>query len=83
MGIWDISAVLEISIGKALTVLTSSIYEIEPKHSHYDCLEIDEFWTYYGGKSKKYGLYLCISPGKRGDCGVYLGEPDTTAGNKL
>jgi hypothetical protein len=59
MGIRDISAVMEISIDKVLNVLTSSTYEIKPKRSHYDCLEIDEFWTYLGEKrSTKYNLSM-------------------------
>jgi IS1 family transposase len=56
IGIRDISAVLRISISKVLKVLKSSKRKIIPKLSHYDCLEIDEFWTYVGEKKKKMRL---------------------------
>jgi hypothetical protein len=50
MGIRDISVILKISVTKVLKTLKSTAYEIQPKCSHYDCLEIDEFWTYVGKK---------------------------------
>jgi IS1 family transposase len=48
--------VLKISITKVLNVLKSSTYKIKPKRAHYDCLEIDEFWTYVGEKKHKVWL---------------------------
>jgi hypothetical protein len=56
MGIRDISVMLHISITKVLKVLKSAHYKIKPKVSHYDCLEIDEFWTYVGKKENKVWL---------------------------
>jgi IS1 family transposase len=56
IGIRDISAVLRISITKVLKVLKSTNYSINPKLSHYDCLEVDEFWTYAGKKKNKVWL---------------------------
>jgi hypothetical protein len=56
IGIRDISAVLKISITTVLKVLKSGTYRIQPKKSHYDCLEIDEFWTYVGNKKNKVWL---------------------------
>jgi hypothetical protein len=50
VGIGDIGVILEISIGK---VFKSATYQIKPKQRHYDCLEIDEFWTYVGRKKNK------------------------------
>ncbi|MDR2793824.1 MAG: hypothetical protein LBB61_09205 [Treponema sp.] len=50
IGIRDIGTVLKISITKVLKVLKSTKYQIKPKQTHYDCLEIDEFWTYVGKK---------------------------------
>jgi hypothetical protein len=58
MDIRDISTVLKISITKVLKVLKSTVYTIKPKKTHYDCLEIDEFWTYVGKKRTKYGLFM-------------------------
>jgi IS1 family transposase len=56
IGIGDISVVLNISITKVLKVLKTSKYTIKPKKTHYDCLEIDEFWTYVGKKANKLWL---------------------------
>jgi hypothetical protein len=56
IGVRDISALLRISITKVLKTLTSSKYSIQPWQNHYDCLEIDEFWTYVGKKKNKVWL---------------------------
>ncbi|MHB9294241.1 putative IS1 family transposase ISPa14 [Hollandina sp. SP2] len=56
IGIGDISTVLQISITKGLNVLKSGKYQIKPKKSQYDCLEIDEFWTYEREKKNKVWL---------------------------
>ena len=34
------------SIGKVLRTLSESIYQIHPKQSHYESLEVDEFLTF-------------------------------------
>jgi IS1 family transposase len=36
--------------------LVNSHYEITPRKSYYEALEVDEFWTYVGNKGKKYWL---------------------------
>jgi IS1 family transposase/transposase-like protein len=56
VGVRDISAILKISITKGLKTLISSKYQIKPAKKHYDCLEIDEFWTYVGCKTNKIWL---------------------------
>jgi hypothetical protein len=56
IGIRDIRAVLKISITTVLKVLKSIKYRIKPKQSHYDRLEVDEFWTYAGKKKDKVWL---------------------------
>jgi IS1 family transposase len=56
IGIRDIGAVLQISITKVLKVLKSTEYQIKPKQTHYDRLEIDEFRTYVGEKKNKVWL---------------------------
>lgn len=53
IGIRDISEIENISIGKVLSVLVKSNKNIIPKHSCYDELEVDEFWTYVGKKKNK------------------------------
>ncbi|KAA6336032.1 hypothetical protein EZS27_015786 [termite gut metagenome] len=56
IGIRDISAIQEVSIRKVLSVPVNSHYAITPRKSYYERLEVDEFWTYVGNKSKKYRL---------------------------
>ncbi|KAA6324504.1 hypothetical protein EZS27_026173 [termite gut metagenome] len=56
IGIRDISEIQEVSVRKVLSVLVNSHYEITPRKSYYDTLEVDEFWTYVGNKGKKYWL---------------------------
>jgi hypothetical protein len=56
IGIRDIGIVLQISITKVLKILKTTEYRIKPKQSRYDCLEIDEFWTYVGKKKNKVRL---------------------------
>jgi hypothetical protein len=56
VGIRDIGIILQVSITTVLKVLKSAKYQIKPKQSHYDCLEIDEFWTYVGKKKNKVWL---------------------------
>jgi hypothetical protein len=59
IGIRDISVVLRISMTKVLNVLKSAKYKIKPLFSHYDCLEIDEFWTDMGkNKNKIWRIYV-------------------------
>ena len=49
-GIRDIAEVERISIGKVLRTLSESTYQIQPKQSYYECIEVDEFWTFVGNK---------------------------------
>lgn len=53
IGIRDISVIENVSVGKVLSVLVKSNKNIIPKHSYYDELEVDEFWTYVGRKKNK------------------------------
>ncbi|AVI39306.1 putative transposase (plasmid) [Acinetobacter baumannii] len=57
-GIRDIAEVERISIGKVLRTLTESTYEIQPQQSHYESLEVDEFWNFVGNKRINNGLFL-------------------------
>ncbi|MDR3115340.1 MAG: IS1 family transposase, partial [Treponema sp.] len=56
MGIRDLRVVLKISITKVLKTHKSTTYEIKPVFSHYNCLEIDELWTYVGKKKNNVRL---------------------------
>ena len=55
-GIRDIAEVERISIGKVLRTLTESTYEIQHQQSHYESLEVDEFWNFVGNKKNKQWL---------------------------
>jgi IS1 family transposase len=55
-GIRDIADIEEISINKVLSILANSHDVITPKKDYYDCLEVDELWTYVGSKTKKVWL---------------------------
>jgi hypothetical protein len=60
IGIRAIAEIENISIRKVLSVLVRSRHMIRPKQPYYDCLEVDEFWTYVGKKSRKIWLiYAC------------------------
>ena len=56
VGIRDIAEIESISIRKVLSVLVKSTHSIKPKQSHYDALEVDEFWTYVREKKNKVWL---------------------------
>ena len=56
MGVRDIADVEQISTGKVLHSLLKLKLSPQPKHSHYDELEVDEFWGYVGEKSNKVWL---------------------------
>lgn len=55
-GVRDIAAIFLISIGKVLSLLARAKVSPSPKRSHYDELEVDEFWTYVGDKQRKVWL---------------------------
>lgn len=57
-GVRDIVDIESISIGKVLFVISELDIKFSPKQQHYNCLEIDEFWTYVGEKgNKKWLIY--------------------------
>jgi IS1 family transposase len=83
IGIPDISTMLKISITKVLKVHKSGNYAIRPKQNHYDCLEIDEFWTYVGKKKNKVGLIYAYH-WESGEIVAYVwGNRDIKAAEKL
>ena len=47
-GVRDIAEVERISIGKVLRTLSQSEYQLHAQQSYYECLEVDEFWTFVG-----------------------------------
>ena len=73
IGVRDISVILKVSIGKVLKTLKSTNYRIKPAKTHYDRLEIDEFWTYAGRKTNKFWLIYAYHRGT-GESGVCMGQ---------
>ena len=55
-GIRDIAAIFLISIGKVLSILVNSHYDLKPKKAHYTRLEIDELWTFVSSKKQRQWL---------------------------
>jgi insertion element IS1 protein InsB len=83
VGIRDISVALKISVKKVLKTLTSSKCEIKPARKHYDCLEIDEFWTYVGRKTNKIWLIYAYHR-ETGEIVAYVwGKRDLKTAKKL
>ena len=69
VGIRDISEIERISIKKVLSVLVSSKHTLKFRQSHYDSLEVDEFWTYVGKKANTvwliYAYHRATGQGQR------------------
>jgi hypothetical protein len=78
---------------QVLKAFKSGRYQVKPKQACYDCLEIDEFWTYMGKRRAKCGLCTRIigeagkswrmSGGKRGSKRRKFEEMAKTVGNTL
>ena len=75
VGIRDIAYIESVSVNKVLSVLVNTDHVILPQKAYYDCLEVDELWTYVGNKSNKVwrlyayrretGEIVCFVWGKR------------------
>jgi IS1 family transposase len=82
-GVRDISIILNISVATVLQVLRKAKYQITQKQTHYDCLEIDESWTYVGRKSNKKWLLYAYHR-ETGEIVAYVwGNRDKRTANKL
>ncbi|WP_441375162.1 IS1 family transposase [Acinetobacter lwoffii] len=55
-GFRDIAEIERVSIGKVLRTLSQSKYQLRAQQSHYETLEVDEFWTFVGHKQNKQWL---------------------------
>ena len=60
-GIRDIAVMISVNIGKVLSTISSSVYEIAPKKSYYERLEVDEFWTYVYRRNLKSGSSMLMT----------------------
>ena len=83
IGIRDVSEIEQISIREVLSVLVKSVYILQPKQSHYEYLEVDEFWTYVKEKKNKVWLiYAYLRP--TGEIVAYvLGKGNLKTAKKL
>jgi IS1 family transposase len=83
VGMRDIGIILQISISTVLKVLKSTKHQIKPKQTHYDCLEIDEFWTYVGKKKNKVWLIYAYHRGSGEIVAFVWGKRDLKTAQKL
>ena len=83
IGIRDISSIQGISINKVLSVLIKSTHTIKPQQSHYDYLEVDEFWTYVGNKGNKVWLIYAYHRSTGEIVGFVWGKRDLKTAKQL
>ena len=83
VGIRDIAEIERISIRKVLSVLVNSNHIIKPTPSHYDSLEVDEFWTYVGGKKNKMWLIYAYHRATGEIVAFVWGKRNTKTAKKL
>ena len=83
VGIRDVAEIEEISTDKVLSVLVNSNHVITPKKSYYECLEVDELWTYVGDKSKKVWLIYAYDRAGGEIVGFVWGKRDLKTACKL
>jgi len=83
IGIRDIASIQGISINKVLSVLVKSTHTIKPQQSHYDYLEVDEFWTYVGNKGNKVWLIYAYHRSTGEIVGFVWGNRDLKTAKKL
>ena len=82
-GIRDVSVILKVSVGKVLKTLSESHYDIKPKQTYYERLEVDELWTFVGAKAnKKWLIYAYDRDG--GEIVAYVwGDRSAKTANRL
>ena len=83
IGIRDISEIERISIRKVLSVPVNFNHIIKPKQSHYDSLEVDEFWTCVGNKKNKIGLIYAYHRATGEIVALAWGKRNTKTAGKL
>ena len=83
IGIRDIAEIERISIKKVLSVLVNSNHIIKPEQSHYDSLEVDEFWTYVGNKKNKMWLIYAYHRATGEIVSFVWGKRNTKTAKKL
>ena len=82
VGIRDVAEIEAISTDKVLSVLVNSNHVITTMKSYYDCLEVDELWTYVGDKSKKVWLIYAYDRTSGEIVGFVWGKRDLKTARK-
>jgi IS1 family transposase len=83
IGIRDIAEINNISSKKVLSILVHSRHMLRPRRQYYDCLEVDEFWTYVGKKCRKVWLIYAYHR-ETGDIVAFVwGKRDLKTANGL
>jgi IS1 family transposase len=83
VGIRDIAEIESISTDKVLSVLANSNDIILPQKDYYECLEVDEFWTYVESKSNKVWLIYAYD-GESGEIVCFVwGKRDLKTAREL
>jgi IS1 family transposase/transposase-like protein len=82
-GIRDVAIILEVSIGKVISTLIDTHYNIKPKQQHYTCLEVDELWTFVGSKANRQWLIYAYDR-EGGEIVAYVwGDRSATTAKRL
>jgi IS1 family transposase/transposase-like protein len=82
-GIRDVAFILRVSIGKVLSVLVNSHYDLKPKASHYERLETDELWTFVGSKRRRHRLIYAYDRESSGIVAYVWGDRSAKTANRL
>jgi IS1 family transposase/transposase-like protein len=82
-GIRDVAVILLVSTGKVLRVLTESHYELKPKKTHYERLEVDGLWTFVGSKSRKKWLIYAYDRDTAEIAAYVWGDRSAKTANRL
>ena len=79
----DIAIIASVSIGKELSTIGSFVYKIAPKKRYYECLEVDEFWTYVYRKKRKVWLIYAYDRATGKIVAYVWGKRDLKTAKKL
>jgi IS1 family transposase/transposase-like protein len=82
-GIRDVAIILLVSIGKVLSVLVNSHYDLKPMKPHYAQLETDELWTFVGSKSHRQWLIYAYERESAEIVAYVWGDRSSKTANRL
>lgn len=82
-GIRTIANILQISRNTVLSALTHCNHPLLPRKTHYECLEIDELWTFVQNKQCKVWIIYAYSRADNEIIAYVWGKRDYETANKL